>query len=661
MAGIDPNLVNAARTSKSGFELIMNSYNPKPSPNDIETAYQFYKGLSTSSTATTSSFSGGVGGSIDSMTDKIVASAGPFGKAFVAIDGLVKGVANLGDKIFESQMGVKDQDNSSKAIFEMFKNGGINPMKLLTNGLSTAFNEVLKQVEQESILLSEVGAKTGLIGDLGEKMRDDMIEASIEGARYGKTLQEIGQFYIELVESSGKLTLINQDIYDTAIPLASALNMNLGELSKTLFDYEKIGVGLGKSIENLEEATVNSLALGLSARKVTETMKNDISKLNEYGFQNGVRGLERMSQKAIEFRMNMSETFKIAEKVFEPEGALDLAANLQVLGGAFGAFNDPLKLMYMATNDVEGLQDALIGAAGSLATYNEEQGRFEITGINLRRARAMAQELGVEYTQLANGAIAAAERTSASAALMSSGLIMKDEDREFLTNISRMEDGEMKITVPKSLMDELGGRSEITLKNISEKEKALLLENREAFKEMSTKDIAMGQLTEIQQMSRGIDVIASYARVRAAEFIKENAQKFGGPLINDLKGKIESFSKEISQKNNVKQSDKIENTTSGINYPAPNRISTGVSSQNINPPSEPISSNSGVTPNNVNPRNRTNEPISLEGGRSTMTVIHEFKAPLIADSISREMIKNPDQLNGWLMNVNHDKGSYLVG
>ena len=47
----------------------------------------------------------------------------------------------------------------------------------------------------------------------------------------------------------------------------------------------------------------------------------------------------------------------------------------------------------MATNNVEGLQDAIIGVAGSMATYNTEQGRFEITGINLRRAKDLANEL----------------------------------------------------------------------------------------------------------------------------------------------------------------------------------------------------------------------------------------------------------------------------
>ena len=122
-----------------------------------------------------------------------------------------------------------------------------------------------------------------------------------------------------------------------------------------------------------------------------------------------------MVRRSTEIRMSLSETFKVADKVFSPEGALELSAELGVLGAAFGDFNDPLKLMYMATNNVEGLQDALIGAAGGLATYNNEQKKFEVTGANLRRAKEMAAQLGMTTGDLNKTAIAAQERMAVEA------------------------------------------------------------------------------------------------------------------------------------------------------------------------------------------------------------------------------------------------------
>lgn len=606
------------------------------------------KGGNTQSVTST----GGItsGGSLTStLTDSIVANTGVLGKLFVGLNTVVKGVTNLGDQIVQTQMGISDPNSSSKQIFDIFKETGLNPVKLIGESLGLVFNEVTKELTQQSILLSEIGSKTGLVGELGERLREDMIEASIEGARYGKNLLEIGSFYTELVDQSGKFSLINKDVYDNAIPLSAALNMHMTELSRNLFEYEKIGVGLNKSIENLEEASVNSLSLGLSAQKVVQTMRSEISKLNEYGFQNGVRGLERMAQKALEFRMNMNSVFQIADKVFNPEGALDLVANLQVLGGAIGDFNDPLKLMYMATNDVEGLQDALIGAAGSLATYNTEQGRFEITGVNLRRAKAMAQELGISYQELATGAIAAAERTSAASAIMRTGLIMDEKDRDFLTNIARMEDGEMKIVVPKSLMDELGGRTELALDSISQTDAQILLQNREAFKQMDTKDIAMSQLTEIQQVSRGIDVIAAYVKVRSAEFLKGAAKGLGGDALEELRKNVDSFSTKLSQEEKRKSIVDGQINTSSIKgevkdfFASPlNKINeiTNRISETFSGKEQQQQSRTVTTEGSIN----VNHSVSIENG---------------ADGVSRHILRNPDIMNDWMSMVRHARNDYL--
>jgi hypothetical protein len=171
-----------------------------------------------------------------------------------------------------------------------------------------------------------------------------------------------------------------------------------------------------------------------------------------------------------------------------------------MLGGAVGDLNDPLKLMYMATNNVEGLQDALHGAAAGLSTYNKEQGRFEIVGANLRRAQEMAKTLGVDYKEFAKGAIAANERILAGQELSARGLIMDDKDKEFLTNMSQMKGGEMQITIPQSLMDKFGkdfnDKSEVKLSKLNQDQLRILKENRDELEKMNPEDIAKAQFTE---------------------------------------------------------------------------------------------------------------------------------------------------------------------
>jgi hypothetical protein len=217
----------------------------------------------------------------------------------------------------------------------------------------------------------------------------------------------------------------------------------------------------------------------------------------------------------------METAFKIADDVMDPDKAIDMAANLQAIGGAIGDFNDPLKLMYMATNNVEGLQDALIGVAGSLATYNEEQGRFEITGVNLRKAKAMAAELGISYSELANGAIAAAERSSAASELLASGLSLSDDQQEFLTNISTMKGGRMTIELQSDKMKEYFGKNEVALEELTDAQVGKLMEFQDEFKKLSTEDIVRKQATDTENISRDMNFIAALLRI---EFGKTGTQ-----------------------------------------------------------------------------------------------------------------------------------------
>ena len=168
----------------------------------------------------------------------------------------------------------------------------------------------------------------------------------------------------------------------------------------------------------------------------------------------------------------------------------------------------------------------------------------------------MASALGISMGELNKISIAAAERTQATTALMATGLVMKDEDREFLTNLSRMDGGEMKITVPASLMKELGLKeASLALKDLTPNQQKILLQNKVEFEKMNPKDMAMAQLTETQQMSRGIDVIASYYKVRGAEMARGIAKGTGGKEFEELRASIDNYSTTLtsSQKSTIEK------------------------------------------------------------------------------------------------------------
>ena len=426
--------------------------------------------------------------------------------------------------------------------------GGL--MDMAKRALGDVASGIATQLTQESQLRTDINEKVGMQGELSKGLREEMVAAYPATLRLGFGIEQLSGMMTNMMGETGRFNLISQGTIEQAAKTARAFVGDLSDMGKVFSQFEKVGIGASDATKAIDKAGISSLSLGLNSKKTTSELRENLGKLNEFGFANGVQGLNRMVQKANEFRISMDSVYQVAEKVFSPEGALELSANLSVLGGAMGDFADPIKLMYMATNNVEGLQDALIDAAGSLTTYNQEQGRFEITGVNLRKAKAMASELGISYQELAKGAIAASERSAAASALMTSGLVMDEKEKEFLTNLSQMKDGKMVIEVPKSLMSELGGQTEVILEDLTNAQKTTLLANQQAFEKMSSEDVARGQLSATENIQRDVAFLAATTRGQAVKSFKsaaeaagitgEDSQKFVKEMTDKLaKGEIE--------------------------------------------------------------------------------------------------------------------------
>ena len=440
-------------------------------------------------------------------------------------------------------------DKTGSALGSIFK----GPKAMLTQFLKLTGDEVLTYLGEQSELLTAINEKAGMTGELSSAFRTEIMNASPAVIRLGISFTEMTEAVSDVVAQSGKFKLLNKETI-AEMALASKFTKDMGTFAAMGKDFEKVGLGVRDMSLLVEKMGMKSLTLGLNARTTTGLIAQHLKNLNQFGFKDGIEGLNRMAQKSIEFRMNMESVFKMAEKVWEPDKALDLVANLQIIGGAFGDLNDPIKLMYMATNNVEGLQDAINGAAQSLVTYNEEQGRFAVTGVNLRRAKVMAEELGITMEELTNNAVAGAERAQAKYDLMGSGLKMDEEEMEFLTNLARMEDGKMVIEVPEPLRKQLGMVGEQTTIAVDElraDQANLLLENKKAFEKMSMQDIARHQVTLIENIERDLSFLRAVARVSVGNEIGDAIEELIGMSQGDMSVKLGEYTNWVKSKMDI--------------------------------------------------------------------------------------------------------------
>jgi len=393
-------------------------------------------------------------------------------------------------------------------------------------------DQIVIGLQQSTDLLGEMNTEAGMTGALSKEFRQEIMSASPAVIRLGISFEELKTSVSKVVSESGKFKLLGKETIED-LARTSVFTSSMEDMAGMVKGFEEIGLGVSDMTKLIDDAGHSALELGLNAKAVTKGIDNNLGKINQYGFKDGVAGLTRMVEKSVEFRMNMEDVFAVADKVWDPEGALEMVSNLQVIGGAIGDLNDPIKLMYMATNDVEGLQTAIQGAAKSLVTYNNEQGRFEVTGANLRKAKEMADTLGISMGELTKTAVAGMERTQAASELMSRGIQMDEGDREFLTNLAQMKDGKMTIEIPEDLQKQLGGNVELS--NITKEQTDALLANRDAFKVISTEDIARNQYTAVQNIEHDLSFLAAKARVGIGKEMGDAIEKF---ISADAGGKL---------------------------------------------------------------------------------------------------------------------------
>jgi hypothetical protein len=417
--------------------------------------------------------------------------------------------------------------------------------------MESAFNGIKTYYQQQSALITEVNTKTGLTGELSKQFREELTQSNISLTRFGISFEDLSNAATKLVSESGRFLLYNKESFDLFAKVGQAYVGNLEKLTAMLPEFEKVGIGGVSAATAIGDAGQKALTLGLNSQKVTGMIGENIGKLNQYGFKNGVEGLSAMTRKAIEFRTELGSAFSIAEKVMDPKGALEFSAKLQVIGGAIGDFGDPLKLMYMATNNVEGLQDAFIKAAGGLATYNAQQGKFEINSLNMRRVRDMAEATGQSVENLTKTAIAFQERAFAKNQLINLGL--KPEQEEFITNLSRMEGGKMTIdlqgTSMRSMFADIAQNGKVTLDQVRDNKqlREAIIKNQDEFAKKTPEQIIASQASDVKQITRYVSFLVARARFEMGKTADAGIGKalsaaFGvdTDIVGAIKGKLAS-------------------------------------------------------------------------------------------------------------------------
>jgi hypothetical protein len=210
----------------------------------------------------------------------------------------------------------------------------------------------------------------GLLGKRSEMFRSNLKAASTQTIDFGVGMKELAELQSNFSQELGRTVLLNKENLIAMGEMAAATGLGAEGTAKMAADMELQGYSAERTRDFIEQTMNDSSKMGLNASKVVKNMQQGMKLLNRYNFKGGVKGLKQMSETVTRLGIDMGSVSGMADKLFDIDGAVEMSAQLQVLGGSWANLGDPFKLMYMARNDMAGLTEEIAKAAAGSATFN---------------------------------------------------------------------------------------------------------------------------------------------------------------------------------------------------------------------------------------------------------------------------------------------------
>jgi hypothetical protein len=384
-----------------------------------------------------------------------VASVESFGQAQKKVRDNLKTIRRLNAEIAEATdeerealerqrdllIGINEELRKGKNYLKAAGNEALNYGKQLKQSLWNASSIWDKMLEIESST-KRTAAQVGFYGNRYKTLNTQISIGRQSMIDMGFAAEDAVKAQANFAEETGRQVILGKEAYDAMSETARATGMAVEEVSSLAGQMEAFGLGAVQATDYIYNISEISEKMGVNSNKVTKKFQSNLNMLNKLDFKGGMKGMAKMAAHSERFKLSMEAVASVSDKVFRPEGAVEAAANLQVLGGSLAQLGDPFQLMYKARYAPEELAKSITKAATASAVFNEKTGEFEVNALELDRMREAANALGMDYTELVQTA-----KQSAKINMFEKSLgQIKKEDRALISGMAEMVNGEGQIS-----------------------------------------------------------------------------------------------------------------------------------------------------------------------------------------------------------------------
>lgn len=349
-----------------------------------------------------------------------------------------------------------------------------------------------------------VAKNIGLTGTRARTLGDNFNDAVRESLKLGYSIEDLRETFSVFAEETGRARILSDDEAENIAKIARGTGLYASEATKLAEAMDLMGISSQVTVDVINEAIGSSREMGLNAGKVIKVLQTNMKAMQNYSFVRGVKGMTEMAKVAVKMRGDVSEMLQMSDKFYQPEAAIEAAANLQLLGGDIAAaFGDPFETMYLARNKPEELARRVAEMTENMMSFNEKTGEFEMPAEARMQLQAVSKELGLSEQSMITMARQASKIKNIK--MNVSGNITDEDMREGIAGMARMKDGEWVV----DFTDKEGVKHTKAIDELRKTEAEQLLQAKEDKEGKSDSDflydIAMNTQTFSERMKNFAD------------------------------------------------------------------------------------------------------------------------------------------------------------
>lgn len=302
----------------------------------------------------------------------------------------------LGDDIVAMISFTEEAEEAKKQLSETHKET-LDIGKAFTAMAKNMASGIIPRMMEFDKTIHEAQKNTGI---MFTENAAQMTTLTRKTSEFGMSIADTTGFMGELGD---ELKIIDTNVLAQATEDLKAVQLATGISSENLAAISGEMMRAGQSSADvrdaIEAANVYAKQFGVNSKKVLDGMAKNITKMRTMGFQGGEESLMKMVATAERLRMNIDSIFNVAEKARTIEGAMEMAAQLQLAGGSFANVN-PMDLLAASRNNPEELQKILTQMGSDIGHFDKETGKYTFDAVDVDRLKIMADATGVTLDEM---------------------------------------------------------------------------------------------------------------------------------------------------------------------------------------------------------------------------------------------------------------------